>query len=67
MLIAFCIIGANAFATGEECQNYDVLPPCEHEASFNCYWDASTRGNHMGQSFIDVEGYIYTWNGSVSK
>lgn len=34
------------------------LPACETEASSNCYWDAQTRGNGEGQSFIDIEGRI---------
>lgn len=35
------------------------LPACETEDSQNCYWDASTRGNGQGQSFIDLNGTAY--------
>jgi hypothetical protein len=31
-------------------------PPCEQEDSSNCYWDAQTRGNGHGRSFVDVAG-----------
>lgn len=37
----------------------DVLPACATEDSSNCYWDASTRGNREGRSFIDIGGVIY--------
>lgn len=30
------------------------LPPCEYEDSTNCHWNASTRGNGIGQSFIAI-------------
>jgi len=29
-----------------------TLPPCATEDSTNCYWDADTRGNGQGLSFI---------------
>lgn len=29
-----------------------MLPPCPTEDSVSCYWDASTRGNGEGRSFI---------------
>lgn len=28
-----------------------VMPPCATEDSSACYWDASTRGNGLGQSY----------------
>ena len=31
------------------------LEPCVHEDSVSCYWDAQTRGNGLGQSFISDE------------
>jgi hypothetical protein len=37
---------------------------CEYEDSTNCYWDAATRGNGRGQSFIDHHGvifYVQSW------
>ena len=27
------------------------IPACPTEDSLNCYWDASTQGNHLGRSF----------------
>ena len=32
------------------------LTPCEFEDSTNCYWNATTQGNGLGNSFIDVMG-----------
>lgn len=32
--------------------------PCATEDSDNCYWDANSRGNHSGQSFVAVNGTI---------
>ena len=34
------------------------LPPCATEDSDNCYWDASTRGNGKGSSFVVIEGIV---------
>jgi hypothetical protein len=31
-----------------------VLPPCEHEDSEACHWNASVRGNGEGTSFVTV-------------
>lgn len=33
--------------------------PCAHEDSANCYWDSYTRGNGVGQSFVDIGGKRY--------
>lgn len=30
--------------------------PCAEEDSRDCFWDASTSGNRVGQSFVDVDG-----------
>jgi hypothetical protein len=35
-----------------------TLPPCPTEDSANCYWDAQTRSNGKGISFIDLGGYL---------
>lgn len=35
------------------------LSPCATEDSDNCYWDASTRGNDEGVSFITFNGVTY--------
>ena len=36
-----------------------LLPACATEDSANCYWDASTQGNGLGTSFVDVLGTAY--------
>lgn len=41
-----------------------VLPPCEYEDSPNCAWDASTSGNGIGHSFVDLAGTAYYLDGS---
>lgn len=33
--------------------------PCPTEDSDDCYWDASTQGNGLGSSFVNVAGSIY--------
>lgn len=37
-----------------------TIPPCPQEDSDNCYWDAAQRGNHVGTSFIRINGHDYT-------
>lgn len=34
------------------------LEPCEQEDSLDCWWDATTAGNGIGQSFVNYDG---TW------
>lgn len=34
------------------------LPACETEDSDNCYWDASSRGNGSGNSFVVRYGVV---------
>lgn len=36
-----------------------VLKACEQEDSENCFWDATTRGNGQGRSFINIRGHIF--------
>lgn len=36
-----------------------ALRPCAQEDSNNCYWDAATRGNHQGRSFVTIKGVTY--------
>ena len=36
-----------------------VLPACPMEDSANCYWDATERGNGLGNSFYDVNGETF--------
>ncbi len=35
-----------------------ILPPCLTEDSANCYWDAKSRGNGRGRSFVDIGGNV---------
>jgi len=35
-----------------------VLPPCVSEDAHNCYWDAQSMRNHVGKSFIDIDGEV---------
>ncbi|MFF8629718.1 hypothetical protein [Streptomyces werraensis] len=36
-----------------------TVQPCEDESSRDCYWDAATRGNGQGRSFIvDENGHV---------
>lgn len=38
----------------------NTLYPCDFEDSeYNCYWDAKTRGNGEGTSFVNVDGVTY--------
>lgn len=32
------------------------LPPCATEDSDNCYWDAQTQGNGVGQDSVVITG-----------
>lgn len=34
------------------------LPACATEDSDNCYWDASSRGNGSGNSFVVRDGVV---------
>lgn len=33
--------------------------PCRHEDSNNCYWDARSRGDRRGSSFVTLKGKTY--------
>jgi hypothetical protein len=37
----------------------EPVPPCAEEDSTNCYWDAASRGNGVGRSFVDIDGEVY--------
>jgi len=39
------------------CQG-EPLHACPTEDSDNCYWDAATRGNGQGLSFVNVNGRV---------
>lgn len=32
--------------------------PCAEEDSANCSWDATTHGNGLGKSFVNINDYI---------
>ena len=36
-----------------------ILPACPAEDATNCSWDASTRGNGLGSSFISINDQTY--------
>ena len=38
-----------------------TIPPCPTEDSNGCYWDASTRGNGLGHSFIATNDGEVIW------
>lgn len=38
---------------------FALSTPCAMEDSANCYWDAASRGNGEGTSFVDIEGTAY--------
>lgn len=35
-----------------------ALPPCPTEDSANCGWNATTQGNGVGTSFVNVDGVL---------
>lgn len=41
-----------------------TLTACAEEDSLNCYWDASTRGNGQGRSFININGTVFFAEGN---
>lgn len=51
--------------SGVENSTLDSLLPCPTEDSDNCYWDAATRGNGQGTSFIVVDGVVYYESASI--
>lgn len=64
MPLTFCLAPLTAVAWIETspCAHFtSPLRPCDYEDSANCFWDATTRGNQKGESFIDVNGERYTW------
>lgn len=65
--IAFCLINGVAFSDGTDCPQVDVLPACETEDSSDCFWHAPTRGNGRGNSFVDIDGLLFTWDGALSE
>lgn len=40
-----------------------LATPCASEDSANCYWDAATMGNGVGDSFVTVEGHMFPFPG----
>ncbi len=38
---------------------YATVTPCATEDAENCYWDAATMGNGIGDSFVNIEGAVH--------
>lgn len=36
-----------------------LFPRCATEDAQNCYWDAQTNGNRVGNTYIDIRGTAY--------
>lgn len=64
-MIAFCLIAGVAYSDGTDCADVYVLPPCVAEDSADCFWYAPERGNGRGDSFVDVDGLLFTWSGVI--
>ena len=60
MTILFCIVHGLAIESGLCLHRYD-LGPCLTEDDANCYWNATRIGDGLGQSYINADGTIYTW------
>jgi hypothetical protein len=39
--------------------NYTIVPCAQEDDTDNCYWDAATRGNGQGTSFVWLNGKFY--------
>jgi hypothetical protein len=45
-----------------------MFTPCRQEDSRNCWWNAQTRGNGEGTSFVNIHGhYHYAVRGTVIR
>ena len=51
-IIACVILAFVAIALGVEILTPEILVPCATEDSLNCYWDAETMGNGIGNSYV---------------
>lgn len=67
VLLQFCLSGAVATIDTGYCHDPDVLAQCEYEDSNDCYWHAPSRGNGIGDSFVDVDGLIFKWDGEIEQ
>jgi len=56
-LAACALIGFGAISLAYAAPR--IFPPCVTEDSSNCFWDASTRGNGRGASFLDIAGHQF--------
>ena len=56
--LVLALVAAGGCEVGRE------MPPCEHEDSINCVWDAQSRSNGRGQSFVDIDGVKYATEGA---
>jgi hypothetical protein len=40
-----------------------LLPACVDDGGDNCYWNASTRGNGQGASWVSLSGVVIRFQG----
>lgn len=43
-----------------------TITACATEDSSDCYWDAASRGNGHGTSFVDIDGRLFSATGHVT-
>lgn len=58
-LIACMAFGAWGASIIDRMSGDVQLVPCAEEDSDDCYWDADTRGNGYGVSFVTIDGVTY--------
>jgi len=46
-------------AVSRDIESHGGLNACPTEDSDNCYWDAVSRANNLGQSFVSWNGHFY--------
>lgn len=53
------IFALSAMIPGGMVSDVHYLPPCPTEDSDNCYWSGAVNGNHIGRSFVVIDGKVY--------
>lgn len=61
-LVFLACTGAYVVAV-DQSRTTSSLPACATEDSDNCVWDATTRGDHTGRSFVTVHGVTHYLDG----
>lgn len=59
MRTAFAALAAAALIAAAAAPSVPPIPPCVEEdgsGQTSCYWDAHARGNHLGNSYVLIEG-----------